>query len=300
MRGRLRVWHSLLVGVVVAGCASENSPTVVATSQSSPRATASVGSTIYWTTRTGVSTLEAGSSAVSTPDVAAIQPMEVVADETAVYWIDAGTAGGSDGKVSKLSVADGTISRIATNLAGLSEIALDSDFVYWTTSSGVFRCARIDGMPTEIFGSSVPARGIAVNSSTVFWSLQSGEVDSASLDGGSVTRLAMGASPFHLAADDAAVYWGDYESGGSVLRLSIGAEQPTLVAADQDVVNSLSTRNARLAWTTLLGGTVVTTTADGAIEVLAAGEPGAGGVALADRAAYWANENSGDIEMATF
>jgi hypothetical protein len=290
----------LLVCIVTVGCAGQKSPTVVAKSQNSPRATASVGSTIYWTTRTGISTLEEGSSAVSITDVAAIQPTEIVADETAVYWIDAGTAGGSDGKVSRLTVADGTIAQIAANLAGLSQIALDSDFVYWTTSSGVFRCARVDGMPSEIVGSPVPARGIAVNSSTVFWSLQSGEVDSAPLDGGSVTHLATGAAPFHLAADDAALYWGEDVSGGSVLKLMIGAEQPMLIAADQDVVSSLSARDSRVAWSTLLGGTVVTATSDGALEVLAAGEPGAGGVALADRATYWANENSGAVEMATF
>jgi hypothetical protein len=237
---------------------------------------------------------------ISTPDSAAIQPAELVADLTDIYWIDAGTAGGSDGTVSRLAVGDATITRVATNLAGVSQIALDPDFVYWTTSAGVFRCARVEGVPTEIVGSPAPARGLAVNSSNVFWSLENGEVDTAPLKGGPMTRLATANAPFRLAADDSAVYWGEYESNGSVFKLLLGAEQPTLVAADQDVVNSLSTRDSRVAWSTLFGGTVVTAAPEGPIDVLVADEPGVGGVALADHATYWANENAGAVEMATF
>jgi hypothetical protein len=140
-------------------------------------------------------------------------PIALVADETAVYWLDQGFRDDLDnpqlGAILKRPHTGGEPEIIATGIERGWGLAIDEERVYWTAPGDhTIHSARKDGTDAQTIATGYDAYAIAVGDARVVWREETAVV-SASKDGADVHVLddaAVAIAPT-LAADATYAYW---------------------------------------------------------------------------------------------
>jgi hypothetical protein len=148
-------------------------------------------------------------------------PIALVADETAVYWLDQGFRDELDnlqlGAILKRPHTGGDPEIIATGIERGWGLAVDDERIYWTAlGDHTIRSVRKDGTDPQTLATGRDAPAIAVGGDRVVWR-ELGAVVSAAKDGSDVQVLddAVSADALAIAADATHAYW---ESGPLIAR----------------------------------------------------------------------------------
>ena len=155
---------------------------------------------------------------------------------SAVFFTDLGNAG--LGRVLELDTSMGGATPLATDLERPWAIALDSSDLFIVTGDdgAIHRVPRGGGTSTKIAQGQDSPYGVAVDDDFVYWTTQGGPFDMPCdntggalwhmpKSGGPATELATGlACPYQIAVDDTGVYWvnagvDSMPSTGSVMRV---------------------------------------------------------------------------------
>jgi hypothetical protein len=128
---------------------------------------------------------------------------------------------------------------LASQQAGPNGIAVGGGYVYWTNTVGgqVSRVALAGGKPTVLASGLQRPWGIAVDSTSVYWTTdaQNGLVMQLPLAGGRPKILASGRRfPHQIVVDRSTVYWTEGWARGRVMKLPLGGGTPIVLAAKQD------------------------------------------------------------------
>jgi hypothetical protein len=181
---------------------------------------------------------------------------------------------------------------LATDQRGVTGIAVDGSFVYWTLSSGAVRRVSVTGgaVETVVEGLEIPNQ-IAVDDTHVYWTTLTGAIGRAPKAGGPAFTLAEGEGEGShtiagLQVDDTHVYWSrsrsdDQDKRGDVKRGPKGGGTPEVLASSlTKPFFSLAMVGSSLFWNVdgtrgpdgTIDGAVREVAVDGGSERLFAGE----------------------------
>ena len=198
-----------------------------------------------------ISALLAGVVACSAPVAGPVElasgqsPTSLATDGANVYWTNA------DGDVMKCAAAgcDEHPTRVATSPAAPARLAVSADAVYWT-AGGVWRAPIVGGEATR-FGDASDAFGVALASDRVYWTTNAtkGPVMTCPSSGcDSPAELAGGDSSFAIAADDASVYWSDWNAIWTCPLSDCGGAPKPLAAVAGHVALAIDDANVYWAY----------------------------------------------------
>jgi hypothetical protein len=174
-------------------------------------------------------------------------------DDTHLYWLNTGTLGSHyvDGSVMRVEKSGGMPSALATNRTMLIDIEVSGDWVVFTDLSGLYQLPKTGGPISDIARGEI--LGFALDEASIYWSQGSevlrrslepggarevlvtrtapprpvvvdescvyastapgGPLERFPKNGGRVVTLVDGTFGMDFAADDARVYWTEYEQG---------------------------------------------------------------------------------------
>jgi hypothetical protein len=197
------------------GC--ENAPTVLAPNQCLGRSLAVDGSSVYWTTLTGLFQCSksgcSGTPAILSSDDAAA----LAIDSSNAYFIDLAL-----GAIVQVALTGGPKTILATGLSLPFAIAVDATNVYWTDAGNVLACSKTGcgNMPTVLASGQSAPDAILSDGQTVFFTNDTASSMGAILAcsvggcGGEPTIFAAGQNnPVGLAFDGTFLYWTTIGSG---------------------------------------------------------------------------------------
>jgi hypothetical protein len=226
----------------------------------------------------------------------AVGPFDIVADDTHAYWANENT-----GTVSKVSLCDGTVTKLATGELSPFAIAVDATHVYWSNlpATGGLRRAGLDGSGPVTLWSGGQIEGIAVDAGAVYWTVVAGIKDaergiwSMSKGGGPATQLYSGQVERALAVDDTSVYF----SAGLLTKIKKTGGLPLVLAKIQALgAIALDATNVYVATWEDVANVVRVPKAGGPMKVIAAGDGGPNaGVAVANGEAAWTSESGNAV-----
>ena len=153
----------------------------------------------------------------------------VVLDGTYVYWV---SYAGTGYPILRVPIAGGTTEYFDSSEFTVGDMAIRDGALYWSGSNGVYRrdLGGAGGSATKIAGSSSADRAIAVDSNFVYWSSGS-SIRKVPLAGGTATDVATGTDALYLATDGTNVYWSDFDmQGGAFVMAPVGGGTPTVLA----------------------------------------------------------------------
>lgn len=142
--------------------------------------------------------------------------------------------------------AVGSSVALATDQRGVSSMAVDGTYVYWTTQSGAVRRVSIDGGEVETLVDNLTNPDhVTVDGTHVYLSVQAalGRVPKA---GGALEVLSTVTSVTGVQVDDHRVFWS--EQTGEVKAVAKGEATAEVIAADAGPLGSLSREGNRLFW----------------------------------------------------
>ena len=237
-------WTDNAGGNVVRGTIGDGSVFTIASDQTGAQGIAVDATNVYWTLGNS-----GGTAVMAAPKTSSISgqgvalaanggsgPQGVAVEGPRVYWVTfyAGT-------VQAAAVDGGSPVTFDTDQTYPEGIAVDSQDVFWTTSTTVMG-ASLDGGGSPFvlaMGQNNPSSGgvnvdvgIAIDSANVYWAeYGAGKVNEVARAGGSATPLATGTHPLGLTADATSVYWTDY-GAGTVMKTSKCVNAPGLGVTD--------------------------------------------------------------------
>lgn len=195
----------------------------------------------------------AGGSCASVPLTSVVSgtARAMVIDADYAYWTDS-----TRGTVSRVPLAGGATTPIATSVYQAGGIAIDANYVYWSAigsgSVGIIQRAPLAGGAIITLGSAGKFPSfLTVDAASVYWTDgTAGTVQKVPLAGGAVTTLATGqASPRGIAVDATSVYWVN-NGDGSVMKVGLGGGTPTLLASGQELPTSVVLDSTYMHWNT--------------------------------------------------
>jgi sugar lactone lactonase YvrE len=171
-----------------------------------------------------------------------------------LYWSNV-----EAGSVFKYTPGDAGPNSIVTGLSSPSQIAADSQGLYWVDegSSKVVK-AGLDGSNLETLADSGSgATHLTIDRSNVYWTATAaGEVWSVPKAGGASKSIAKGeASPAGIAVDSTHVYWAN-ATDGRIRRAPIEGGPAVTLADAQKAPMSIAVAGGVVYWTNLGDGTV--------------------------------------------
>jgi hypothetical protein len=282
------------------------------------------GKSIFWTERAlkqpgSVMSLPRTGGTPTTLVAGLADPLYLAVDAQAVYWGSTGLLAGVEtgafsGAVARVGKDGAGPKALVSSVADPQAIALDADRVYF---HGLLDRA---GSPDVQFGTihAVPKAGgkvvavvpedggtplgIAVDATHLYFTNAfPGGIMRAPKGGGEPTMIVGGqSSPWPLALDDRAIFWGNREPlaegvGPIMTAAKDGTGVRAVVAADPRFsrqVPALALQGDAVYWVEsgLQGGRVMKVKKDGTgLTVIAAGPPSANGIATDACFVYWSN-----------
>jgi hypothetical protein len=237
--------------IPAAGCANPDAcMTVLASDQASPSAVEVVNGNVYWASvyDGAVWYLPAGQSTREIFAAGQDWPRWLAADETALYWINSGSLGASNGEVRRSWLDEPGVGGmpIVSALESPLAITLNDFTVYWTNYGvndidGHVMRADVTGTPWEVIAQNQSApRGIAASDAFVYWAnSEDGTIMRSLPTGADPIKLVSGLStPSDVAIDTGAIYW--VEAGtpsvfldGSVKAAKLDGSGIVTLASDQ-------------------------------------------------------------------
>ena len=159
-------------------------------------------------------------------------PWGLAVDDSTVYWVAEGSTP-DDGSVFSIPFVGGTPSELSTGQNGPTQIAQDTDYLFWTNfqGGGSVRRMKKDGSDLTTLAQASSPWAIALGSTQVYWTNTSdGSIRRVVKPGGQAEILLTGeASPRGIAVDTTHVYW-TTSTGGEIRRASLdGTADETLV-----------------------------------------------------------------------
>jgi hypothetical protein len=194
---------------------------------------------------------------------------------------------------------------LVTGERGITSIAADGAFIYWTTAKGAVKKVSLDGGPVTTIVPE-PAQGlaadhVAVDETQVVWTIGGTTVAAVKKDGTDASLIVeqAGGEIRGLTLDTSSVYWSVAEgelrraprAGGEVETLASGQSKPSGPALDHD----------RLFWGIETGELLQLSTGGGAPEKLFAGEAKPQRLAVTTDRLYWTtlgNGKTGTVNVA--
>jgi hypothetical protein len=180
-------------------------------------------------------------------------------------------------------------------------LALDDASVFWTNLLGdVWRAPRSGAPGALAIAPSQAAGSIAVDADYVYWttSVPSGSVIRAKKDGSSPTAIAPNQdTPSGIFVDDTDVYWTTY-GDGSVMRMPKGSGSPVEIAKGQDHPNVVIADATYVYWTnagplsSTAVGSVSRALKNGSGALLLAVRTAPTDLAIDDTYVYWTSQGS--------
>ena len=236
-------------------------------------------------------------------------PVELVADNTRIYW----PAGGSI--LSKVLGVGGAITTIASGQNSPATIAVDSNNAYWSDYLGpdggaggtVMQASLLGGPAVTLATGQIEPWGIGVSSTDVYWSNYGGSiVTRVPIGGGSPVTVVSGGPPDGasvgaggLVVGPTSVYWtaaGPSATEGAVMSVPLGGGTPTTLASGQDRPGDITVDPMNVYWANYGGGQIMTMPLSGGTPtMLASGQAGPIAVNVDATTVYWANQAGGQV-----
>lgn len=226
----------LVATMPAAGCDDDAGAciSVLASNQNSPSALEVRDEVVYWATVGDDSIWYLEKNGTPQPFATGQNfPRSIASDETALYWVNAGSFGGSDGEVRRswfdepgsngLPIVPGLESPVALTLYGST--------VFWTnygftdTDGRVMRADITGAAAVPISINQSAPRGIAASSAYVYWAnSEDGTIMRSTPDGTTVEPLVQGlATPSDVAVDTNGIYWVEAGTPNTYLDGSVKA-----------------------------------------------------------------------------
>jgi hypothetical protein len=201
-------------------------------------------------------------------------PCTMAVDDMFAYW-----ANGSSGVLQRARIRGGVAQTLSSGL-GAEFLAIGGETVYFTGQFAYPSKVPSSGGTATRLGDARGAAGMAIDRQNLYWTVRDGastrgDVLQVPLAGGAVSTLAQGEGmPQGIAADDAAVYWANNQSGeirklthagGAITTLTAGEMLPTVLAIDEASVYWSALGGLRKVAKS--GGTAVTLAATRAFDI---------------------------------
>ncbi len=259
--------------------ARKQSPPPVASPSVNVYGVALDDSHVYWTDTARGRVLAVAKRGGKVATLASHQPgaFAIAVDETHVYFTLRGSAQLADGSVRRVSKQGGTVEQIASDQLRPEAIVTDADAVYWTTH----------GYPGALDGAVLRASKREVATGALVVGLP--EPAGIALDHGHVV--------FTTAA------------GGSLGRVPKSGGASQRLGADQLTPHAVTVSAGRIIWANRHGGTVATSSVDGAgsVTTIMRGITGILGLAVCgdvtyattDRGSLWVSTEAGQRVLAS-
>lgn len=171
---------------------------------------------------------------------------DLTADATAVYWTEQDSGGA--GRVRAFVLGSTGATELAPAKGSATLLVVDAVAVYWLATGEVHRVPKPGGQPETLATFSAAASGLAVDDEYVYWTSldNAGSVRRVSKSGGDMTILVEGIDhPRSVAVDGTHVYFTAQgegtvnrvaKSSGALERLAIGQAGPLALALSDDRV----------------------------------------------------------------
>jgi outer membrane protein assembly factor BamB len=196
---------------------------------------------------------------------------------------------------------------LVTGERGVTAIAVDDFFLYWSKADGTVRKVSLDGgqITTLASGQNLPDH-VAVDDGRVYWATGDGAVKAVSKDGGGEIHIAVDAEITGLTVDEAHVYWTAAASDGSLRRASKSEDDSAAVTLASGLSGPRSPRVhsggvfwADQGWSSSAGA-LMRVPAEGGEPKALIGEPeGALSLAVTGDELYWTTFGDGTVRWAS-
>jgi sugar lactone lactonase YvrE len=282
----------------------------LAQNQKSPFDVTVDSNNVYWTNTTDGTVMQYaldGGALTTLATTGNFQANGIAVSATTVYWTDF-----NSGNVQSIPIGGGDASTIATGEQEPQLMTIDSNNVYWAVQAsqldaGGLMAAPLDGGPPVRLAPGNPV-GVVVSGDTVAFTNDTapGSIVSVLTDGGSPFTVFVGSTfPNSITRAGSTYYFGAQEDGGasprSVWTVSVSGP-PAQILWHGQTVGRIVNDGTHLFWVDNGTGQVLESSlapADGeAPIVIAQGQGGPIGLAVAGGYVYWANYNEGTIRRA--
>jgi Domain of unknown function (DUF5050) len=189
-------------------------------------------------------------------------PYDLAVGASSVFWSDPAA-----NTISSVSLADCSVTVIASGQDNPVGVTLDSTYVYWTNgdegdSSGSIVRAPLSGGSSKTLATGLSSPGMLVNDGTnLYWmaDLSTSYVLQMPIGGGTVQTLASSGYSVNLVVYGSAVYWAD-EGDDAVLSVPVGGGSVSTLAGGQSSPFGIATDGTYIYFTEAIGsGAIVRT-----------------------------------------
>jgi hypothetical protein len=223
-----RCGHSCVGGACVAGVCQP-----VALAEDEGVAIAVDSTSVYWISAWSGSVDKAPIAGGAVTTLAAGSPyaygIAVAVDATSVYSVNGGVS------IVSIPIAGGAPTTLATSTSTVSDLAIDSSYVYWANSTskrqngGLFRAAKSGGTPQTLASEAAFTGQVVVAAGEVYWGISTGiagAILSVPVGGGTAITVAA-FEPTCLAAGPSDLYWSGPTSPSGIYDIPLGGGPST-------------------------------------------------------------------------
>ena len=205
---------------------------------------------VYWTGGSGVRAVPvAGGTSTLVSSKASYH---LAIDSMNAYWTSYGPAG----VVTKAPLLGGKSTKLAT-APYATDVAVDSESVYFTSNAGVFKVPIAGGVTTTLWpGGAGGANLLAIDDSSVYWTASERGVMKVAKVGGAPITLATSREPQAIAVDASNVYWTDWSSCGvscvtpesTIMKVPIDGGTTITLVAKQNLPDAIAVDDFGVYW----------------------------------------------------